>query len=1190
MRVDELHGVAGGGERRAASVGRAHRPRRRVRRRTVDPDAAHGEAHAQPLVPRGGRAARPQHAIEFRRPRRRPVAPRERAVQQVEGHLEHLPRRPVRGLELDDAVLEPVGVRERRQARHPGREPLRLVAAEQDAPVWVIAVERRCREPPERAFVELVRLVHEDARVAAEPAAGTQRTPAIGVPVAKALSACRSLVTTSSGRYRIPDRTLYWRLVIAPLGRESLALRVNPVFVPPVRASPFACGDPDRVGTISRNGRELPPAAPDPDFAVTPLQMLRQSKRIPQWPWPVCVALASSAAHAQSPGVPSLEVVRGAIEVIVVLALVAAFAVIILLARRSRRIDASLAACVKGRAKVEGLDRQTVPLDAGAQAIEAELARRGDIAKARAYAGRRAVPHAAPARPEWAEAYSIGLQLAAAGAVGVGPARELMASVARATVLPQRALRLVPASVINRLWPRADRVARGCESLEAAEVWARIAREAPPTEAKLLEEAATNASALFSEALRWLPDEDDVPVHVRKAEFFRARGQLEPAIAELDLAEAKIRKRLPAATPPAFGAYGSQARPGTVKGVENSLPDDLAEVIRCRIVVRLQRMGVPELVLGPTPLAVFGGSDAGTVSKIESDIRQLEPIKDRVSDQDLFAVRRAALIARLERWRGDTRRAVAAAGEVADVRKYLTQALGFPSSRLDALHLPEQSRVALDAECRWDRRDQLQLATLRLMVLETMCDEFPMTGASWDLARRRALEDFAAAVAFTWLLYDQRRIVEMPAVHGRLLHLSSELEQRVGIAGSPLAPELVRWMDYVRSRSQVVPQTPVVLPPTGKENDRPLQVNFAESTVASLLCRPVADVSGFGRSGGRIDVLADANIVAHDWSRNHLGGIDLVVVAGDGSQLRKVGVFGYPSAEVRFAVSVDDHIELAGDVRGLAARIASVDLGGISLPVPETLRFEVRTRQGARILGAGQFPSSLFRIAPPTNVKVKLEALRDAAFSLNELVAYLLKLSGKSYADTSGATTLRQRIHDELGDAVGHIRNPLGSGPPEVLSVDLIQRIVGHLGDVSESELQSAARRDWDGFRSTPELRTALEQVFRAMPSSVLSDFALSTIGLPRPGTAQSRPAELVGAPGPSMSVNAWVARATSAAGGDLRERFFRDVGSWELFESRSSLDRGLLAARTRLSMGGIEPARRSRLESLCREIEDLLG
>jgi hypothetical protein len=372
--------------------------------------------------------------------------------------------------------------------------------------------------------------------------------------------------------------------------------------------------------------------------------------------------------------------------------------------------------------------------------------------------------------------------------------------------------------------------------------------------------------------------------------------------------------------------------------------------------------------------------------------------------------------------------------------------------------------------------------------------------------------------------------------------------------------------------------------------DPPIAPGVAESMVASLLCRPVADVAGYGRSAGQIDVLADVNIVAKDWSRDQVGGIDLFVVAGDGSRLRKVGAFGYPSAEVRFAVSVGDHIELTGDIRGQAARIATIDLGGLSLPVPEVLRFEVRTRQGARILGAGQFPSSLFRIAPPTTTKVKIEVVRDAAFSLNELVAYLLKLSGKSFADTSGATTLRQRMHDELGDAVGEIRNPMGSGPPEVLSVDLIQRIVGHLQDVSESELQSAARRDWDGFRSAPELRMALEQVFRSMPSSVLSDLAMSTIGLPRPGTAEARPAGLSAAVAPAMPVTAFPPRAAPVAGGDLRERFFRDVGSWELFESRASLERGLLAARALLSMGGMEPARRSRLESLCREIEDLLG
>ena len=906
--------------------------------------------------------------------------------------------------------------------------------------------------------------------------------------------------------------------------------------------------------------------------------MLRQPKCIPLWPLPLCVALASSAAHAQPSGASTFEVVRGTLEGVAFILLFAAFAVIVLLARRSRRIDDSLAACVKGRAEVEAIDRQAVPSDGGAQAIEAELTRRGEIAKARAYAGRRAVPHAPPARPEWAEAYFIGLQLAAAGAVR--PARDLMVSVAHAGILPRRVLRLVPTSVINHLWPRADRVVRGCECLEAAVVWARIARQTPPAEAKLLEEATTNAGALFSEALRWLPDEDDVRVHIRKAEFLRERGQLDAAIAELDQAEAKIRKRLPGVPPPTFGAYASQARTSAVRP-DGSLHDDLADVIRSRASVRMQQLGVPELSNGPASASASAASGSDQARKIESDLLQLDALKDRVSDRILMSVRRAALVVRLERWKGDMMRARAAASEVADVRQHLGEGFAASQSTLEPLRLSLGRRAALDVEIRWDRVDQLQFAMLRSLVLEEMRDKVREGGAPSDFLGRRKLEDFAAALAFVWLHYEPERIIQMPSVRDKLAQLSNELVQVVRDAGASFAPELGRWMEYVRGRSQIrdsgvnPPPPPPLPPPPGL-------------LVGSLLWRTSADGAGYGSLSMQIDVLADHNLASREWSQDAHGGLELVVLSSDGSRLRKIGVFGYPSAEVRFPVSVADPLEVAGTLNGKVARIAIVDLGGLSQPVPEVLRFEVRTRQDGRALAFGEFPSKQFRIAPPTARQVSIEVLRDWKFSMNELVAYLLKLSDKAYGDTSGATILRQKLHDELGDAVTNFQSRTGLGPPELLSVEQIQGLIASLEGVRRDELQSSARRDWEGFRSVPDLRIALEQVFRSMPSSVLSDLAMSTIGLSRPGTAEPPMAPSRDTPWRSAEIEVRPMTILSIVRGDLPHRYLRDVGGREDLGTPASRTRALVFARRLLSMGGLEPARRSRIEALCLEIEDL--
>ena len=916
-----------------------------------------------------------------------------------------------------------------------------------------------------------------------------------------------------------------------------------------------------------------------------------------------------SASIAEFSGAGSWQsFVRPVLDSVELLLVVLALGVIIALARRNRRIDVALAACATARAHLEALDRLALPAVSDPQAMERALNRRGAVDKARSDASVRAVAKAGPARPEWKDAYSIGLQLVAAGQVDESLA--LLRDASPQRLLPRWLFGAVPHAVVEYLWSNPDRISRGCENLECAVLWAKISREAATIgKTKVADEASANARRLFRESLRWLPEEDDIPVHLKNAEFLRERQEFQEAIKELDKAESKARKLVPAGAVSALGPSGVQA-PLSPAPAFVAAYDLLAEVVGSRASLRLQILRVPDVSPAAVATPMIPVSIDSEASKsIERDLSELERIKSLVSDKPLATVRRAALLVRYERFKGDESRANAAAAEGADLGTFSANRIDGSGAEPPRLSLSCQSSLA--AELRWAREDQLLLASLRMIVVRARRDAIP---ASVDgFSGRRAFEDFIEAVTFAWLHYDQRRILELPTLQAALASVSSELDDRARDFRSGDLWDLHGWLDYVRARSQIRPLAPVVptspptptvvapipvAPPLGGFQSG--QVSNARLASASLFCRVANSPVGFSHYPGRIEVLADHNVVSEDWAREGTTEIDLSVTDGEGHPLRKVGVFGFPTADLKFPVSLTDIVELSGGLQGKACRIATVDLGGLS-KVPKVIRFSVRSRYGAREFGTADFPSSAFSIAPPTTREVSIDDARPCVFALTILWAYLLRISGKSSMDRGPVMALRDMLHGELGDeGLRALGVSLREGaPPAVLDVEFVQSIVSFLERLNPSEerLREMAMAAWQQISRRPDLRAALEHLMRRVPVSVLSDAAMQSVGLPRPAVSGARPTAVE--PGSQwnrgyLDQGISVAPVASAvpvgiASGGVEDSFFAEIGVSNPLQNRAQIVEGLLALSQCLSSGGLDPARASRIRALIALLEESL-
>lgn len=904
-----------------------------------------------------------------------------------------------------------------------------------------------------------------------------------------------------------------------------------------------------------------------------------------------------------------LSRMRPLIDVAALALLLLAGVVIVALVRRSRRVDSALAACATARTELESFERAALPAPTDPQGNERELNRRGEVGKARTDAAIRAVPKAGPSRPEWQEAYSLGMQLAAAGRVEAS--RELLRAAVPHRLLPGFVYRAIPQAAIELLWRKAGRISRGCESLESAAVWARIAREsAAAGKFQLRDEASDEASRLFRESLRWLPEEDDIPVHLRWAELLREQQKFAEAISELDKAEPKARKRLPSVLAPvgAASGYPSPTPPSAPVPPASTVANDLlAELVTSRALLRMQQLGVPVLSPDPAAARLPGPVDAEAAKGIERDLAELKRLESSVSDRRLASVRHAALVVRYEHFRGDTSRANAAAADIANVRAPNSGAIDGPASQQP--RLSPASQTSLAAELRWDRQDQLLLASLRLIALRRLRDEVPAIADGF--AGRRALEDFVEAVTFTWLHYDQRRALELPMVSASLVALSGELDQKVRAFRSGDLWELHGWLDYVRARSQIrqpapAPQPPVVLPvpPLGPiVGSAPSPEAAPRAAMASLICRVSNPGFGFGQQGGRIEVLADHGVVSEDWTQASNEGVDLVVTDGSGRPLRKVGLFGFPTAHLKYPVSLSDPVELSGGLFGKVSRIATVDLSGLS-DIPPVIRFSVRSRYGARVYGTADFPSSAFSIAPPPTRRVSVDDARQVVFILSSLWACLLRLSGRSAADNIAVMALRDILHGELGDeGVRELGVSVREGSqPAVLDVDFVQSLVSYLErqNPREDGLRDMAMAAWQQVARRPDLRAALEQLLRRVPSTVLSDAAMHAIGLPRPSAPGARSSVVEPAPfrhvhttypaEPAQPKFHAFASAAPFAVGALPERFFAEVGVFNPLQQRADFDRGLQALNERRLQGGLDPIRAERIRALIAELEAHLG